>query len=279
MTKSKICGEREHTTVNFSFFFLTRTPRLAIWFLGSSTVLYKLDEKKKSRRSTNKIKLFFKWRFRFRRRCCCLSSLSASFGSTQTFENFWGHFPLVHIWAFFHQSVTFTAENNDMTFTHLWLIVSFFTVFRPGQKFKSRGQDFEKWLMMFQSSFHFDSLVHHSACTVQTRHRKRAVVISRPRLKCNKPLLWPKGTVYKDKTLCIERKQKPDFVGKLNSRYYIVNILPYVICNDIRRTRFNTPFTWFCHMKTAGANGRRYEEAEKEHGLSVWNTIIMIWFS
>ena len=32
---SRFYGEREHTTVNFSFSFLTRTPILSVWFLGS----------------------------------------------------------------------------------------------------------------------------------------------------------------------------------------------------------------------------------------------------
>lgn len=247
---------------------------------------------KSSRSSTNKIKLFFKWRFRFHRRCCCLSSLSACFGS------FHSHFKKLRAPTLPRRlkifgrashlctSDTFSPErhlhcreqrrdfHSSLTNCFLFYSISTWTKVQiPRTRLREVANDVSVIAPFRQSRPSY------SACTVQTRHEKRAVVISRPRLKCSKPLFWPKGTVYKDKTLCIKRKQKPDFVGKLNSRYYIVNILAYVICTDIRRTRFNTPFTWFCHMKTAGANGRRYEEAEKEHVLSAWNTVIVIWFS
>ena len=68
---SRICGEREHTTLKFSFSFLLNATVLAVWFLGSSPFLQKLNELKTSRSSRNELK----WRFRWRCRRRCLSSL------------------------------------------------------------------------------------------------------------------------------------------------------------------------------------------------------------
>ena len=62
-TNSSFGEEREHMTVNCSFTFLTRTPRLPIWFLGNSQFLYTLDELKYSQSSTDKMKLYFQVRF------------------------------------------------------------------------------------------------------------------------------------------------------------------------------------------------------------------------
>ena len=49
--------------MNFSFSFLTRTPRLSTLFLGGSLFLYTLDELKYSKSSTDKMKLYFQERF------------------------------------------------------------------------------------------------------------------------------------------------------------------------------------------------------------------------
>ena len=59
-----VCGEHEYTTVIFSFSSLARAPSLQFWFLGRSPFLYKLNNKlKKSRSSTNEMKLYFQATF------------------------------------------------------------------------------------------------------------------------------------------------------------------------------------------------------------------------